>query len=137
MKRFSLIAASLVAAALVTSLLTAPLQAQSSGPKPPIMDPQLGKPRKESQTAAANAATTAGEAANTIGGTTSGTPAAANSIKTMADVEALPAVVEAPVDLEQPWLALESFARSTTARAVADRCQLLEVAAAVLDALPR
>ena len=59
MKRFSLIVASLVAAALVASLLTAPLQAQSSGPKPPITDPQLGKPKKETQTANADAGTNA------------------------------------------------------------------------------
>lgn len=47
------------------------------------------------------------------------------------DVEAVPAIVEASVG--DPWIALAHFSRARSARAVADRCQLLEVAAAVLD----
>ena len=92
MKRFSLIVASLVAAALVTSLVTAPLQAQGSGPKPPITDPQLGKPKKDTQPATADAGTNAAEPTDTTTGTTTGTTAdttaAANAIKTLADVKA-------------------------------------------------
>jgi hypothetical protein len=49
------------------------------------------------------------------------------------DVEALPAIVEAPVDADEPWTALADFAQVRPARTVADRCQLFEVAAAVLD----
>lgn len=49
------------------------------------------------------------------------------------DVEALPAVIEGPVDLDDPWVAVGRFARTRSARAVVDRCQLLEVPAAVLD----
>jgi hypothetical protein len=49
------------------------------------------------------------------------------------DVEALPAVVEGAIDPDDPWSGLASFTRSRSARAVADRCQLLEVAGAVLD----
>lgn len=49
------------------------------------------------------------------------------------DVEAMPAIIEAPVDADEPWAAVADFARERSARTVADRCQLLEVAAAVLD----
>ncbi|MFN8464805.1 MAG: hypothetical protein U0X20_04605 [Caldilineaceae bacterium] len=66
MKRFSLVAASLLAAALIASLVTSPLQAQSSGPKPPITDPQLGKPKKDTQTGSTDTTTTVPEAAATM-----------------------------------------------------------------------
>ena len=88
MKRFSLIVASVLAAALFTSLLTAPLQAQGTGPKPPITDPQLGKPKKDTQTATADTGTNAAEPADTNAGTGADTAAAANAIKTLADVKA-------------------------------------------------
>ncbi len=48
------------------------------------------------------------------------------------DVAAVPAVVEAPVDPDDPWTALADFARPRPARAVADRCQLLGLPGAVL-----
>jgi hypothetical protein len=49
------------------------------------------------------------------------------------DVEALPAVVQGEVDPDNPWSAIEAFCDSDAAIAVADRFQLLEVPAAVLD----
>ncbi len=49
------------------------------------------------------------------------------------DVEALPAVVQAEVDPDDPWPAVEAFCASGETGAVADRFQLLEVPAAVLD----
>ena len=85
MKRFSIVAVSLVAAALITSLVTAPLQAQSTGPKPPITDPQLGKPKKDISSANAGADA---NAAGTPADTAADPAAAANTIKTMADVQA-------------------------------------------------
>ena len=88
MKRFSLIVANVLAAALFTSLLTVPLQAQGTGPKPPITDPQLGKPKKDTQTATADTGTNAAEPVDTNAGTGADTAAAANAIKTLADVKA-------------------------------------------------
>lgn len=88
MKRFSLLVASLLAAALFASLVTAPLRAQGSGPKPPITDPQLGKPKKDTQTATADTGTNAAEPPDTSAGTGANTAAAANAIKTLADVKA-------------------------------------------------
>jgi hypothetical protein len=71
MQRFSSIAFGLVAAALFATLLVLPLQAQTSGPKPPITDPQLGKPRQNTQTEKSTTST-----------------AARDAIKTLADVKA-------------------------------------------------
>lgn len=48
------------------------------------------------------------------------------------DVEALPAVVQGPIDAD-PWSTVERFVADQPARAAADRFQLLEVAAAALD----
>lgn len=50
-----------------------------------------------------------------------------------ADVDAVPAVLETAVDPGETWDAVERFARSRRAAAVADRFQLLGVPAAVLD----
>lgn len=49
------------------------------------------------------------------------------------DVDALPAVVQAEVDPDDPWPAVESFCESRQAASISDRFQLLEVPAAVLD----
>jgi crotonobetainyl-CoA:carnitine CoA-transferase CaiB-like acyl-CoA transferase len=49
------------------------------------------------------------------------------------DVESVPAIVEEPVDPDDPWSALERFAATHTAAQVAARGQLLDVPAAVLD----
>lgn len=49
------------------------------------------------------------------------------------DVDAVPAAVQAAVDLGDPWPAIEAFARPRTAAEVADRFQLLDIPAAVLD----
>ncbi len=85
MKRFLLVTAVLVAAVLTTGLLTAPLLAQSSGPKPPITDPQLGKPKKETQAPNAAAADAGAAAASATAAET--TAAAPDAIKTLTDVE--------------------------------------------------
>lgn len=50
-----------------------------------------------------------------------------------ADREALPAVVRGGVDPDDPWPALAAFASGRDAVAVAARCQLLGIPAAVLD----
>jgi hypothetical protein len=55
------------------------------------------------------------------------------SLPRTTDVEAVPAIVERPIDDDEVWTAIEAFASTRSARAVADRCQLFEVAAAVLD----
>jgi glucose/arabinose dehydrogenase len=82
MKRFSSIAAGLLAAALFASLVAfppAPAQAQSGGPKPPITDPNLlGKPKKN---------TPAAEVMSTGGGESTAA-ASPNTIKTMTDIAA-------------------------------------------------
>jgi hypothetical protein len=49
------------------------------------------------------------------------------------DIEAVPAIVEAAAEAEDAWPALERFALASRASDVTDRCQLLDVAAAVLD----
>lgn len=49
------------------------------------------------------------------------------------DTEAVPAVVEAAVDVDDPWGAVAAWAATRPAREVADRCQLLDVPGAVLD----
>lgn len=49
------------------------------------------------------------------------------------DVEALPAVVQEDVDLDDPWPAIEAYVARRPASTAADRFQLLEIAAAVLD----
>ena len=85
MKRFSLVAACLLAAAIIASLITSPLQAQSGGPKPPITDPQLGKPKKDTATGSRDTGTAGADAATTAA---TGTAAATNAIKTMTDVKA-------------------------------------------------
>ena len=89
MKRFSSIAVGLMAAALFATLLMAPVQAQSSGPKPPITDPNLlGRPKQERQAVGTTAAagTTAADDSTTAA-TAPATAAATAAIKTMADVK--------------------------------------------------
>lgn len=55
------------------------------------------------------------------------------SLPRTSDVLALPAIVESSVDTDDPWSALEWFASTQRSVDVADRCQLLGVAGAVLD----
>lgn len=58
---------------------------------------------------------------------------AAVNLARPADREALPAVIRGVVDHDDPWSALAAFASEREAAAVAARCQLLGIPAAVLD----
>jgi crotonobetainyl-CoA:carnitine CoA-transferase CaiB-like acyl-CoA transferase len=49
------------------------------------------------------------------------------------DLDAIPAVVDGAVTVDDPWLAIERFAAVRPAQQVTDRCQFLSIAAAVLD----
>jgi hypothetical protein len=55
------------------------------------------------------------------------------SLPRTTDLEAVPAIVEDVDAAEDPWGAMERFASGRPCREVADRCQLLDVAAATLD----